>query len=220
MKNIVTSYALIGVLVAGGILSAILVPNAISFGTQTVETRNSPIQMLGHFTLVATDAQGNVKGYVQTDNEIKNRGENCVAESIFKVDGTGNATSSCGGGSAGGLSTIGFRFISIGTSSTHKEQGQNDIVTILGSKAGSSTTTFTESQGDGSSSRAQVVLSKQFTINSTATVSEAGIHDSISNATGNMFARQTFTGISLQSGDKLTVTWTVTIGTTTSSGLG
>jgi hypothetical protein len=213
MKSIVTSYAFIGILAAGGFLSAILIPNAVSFGTQSVQTSNVPIQMLGHFTLVATDSQGNVKGYIQTDNEIKNNGENCVAESIFKVDGTANATSSCGGTSAGGLSTFGFRFLSIGTGSSDQEQGSNDIQTALGSRAAASTVTFTESRGDGSNSRAQVLLSKQFTINSTATVTEAGVHDASSG--GNMFSRQTFTGISLQSGDKLTVSWTATIGTTT-----
>lgn len=220
MKNTTTSYAFFGIVAAVGIglLSAVLIPNSMSFGTQSVETPSAPLQMMGHFTLVATDSEGNVKGYIQTDNEIKNNGENCVAESIFKVDGTGNATSSCGGGSAGGLSTTGFKWLSVGTSSSDMEQGATALGAQHGSRAVASTVTFTESQGDGSSSRAQVLLSKQFTINGTITAAEAGIHDASSS--GNMFSRQTFTGINLQSGDKLTVSWTATIGTTVGSGNG
>ena len=224
MKSIVTSYAFIGILVAGGIFSAILIPNVVSFGTQTVKTTDSPVQMLGHFTLVATDAQGNVKGYIQTDNEIKNRGENCVAESIFKVDKSDNSTSSCGGTTSGaGVNSTGFRYIGIGTGTSHLEQGRNTLQTLYGEKAGASTITFTQSEGDGSNSRAQVVLTKQFTINNTSTsISEAGVFDSTSIGAnpGNMFARQTFTAIALNTNDKLTVTWTVTIGTTTSAGTG
>lgn len=215
----VTSYAYLGIiLAAGGILSASIISNTISFGTQQINTSSAPVQVLGHITLTATDSNGNVKGFIQTDNEIKNRGENCVVETIFKVDGTGNATSSCGGTSAGGLSTDGFKWLAIGTGSGHLEQGANALSTQLGSRAIASTQTFTESAGDGTGSKATMLLTKQFTINSTATVAESGILDA--SASGNMFARQTFTGIALQSGDKLTVSWTITVGTATSSGTG
>lgn len=215
------TYAIAGIIAAVAIASIALLPTT-SFGIQTQKAATSttlqasPFSIMGHITLVATDSQGNIKGYIQTDNEIKNMGENCVVEALFKTDNTANATSSCGGTSAGGVSSDGFVWLAIGTGTSHLSQGASGLETQQGSRSQATTRTFTISNGDQSTnSFAQIVLSRQFTLNGTATVSEAGIFDA--SASGNTFARQTFTGIPLVSGDKLTVTWTVTAGSHTTS---
>ncbi|MEX0855825.1 MAG: hypothetical protein WD018_08705, partial [Nitrosopumilaceae archaeon] len=50
----------------------------------------------------------------------------------------------------------------------------------------------------------------KLTNSTTVAITEAGLFDTFANATGIMFARQTFAAVNVGSADSLTVTWTIT----------
>ena len=182
--------------------------------------------MMGHITFTATDQDGNILSYIQTDNIIVNVGENCVAESIFNVtttgtdlcDGTG--TQSASTGTPQGVADGGFTFIAIGNGSagvgTEAETDQKLIKENFRIRANS---TSVDSSPGTAGSKAVVTLTGIFVANTTLAINESGIFDKDEIFFGgsgpvdeNMLARQTFTAIDLTLGDKLTVEWEVTIG--------
>ena len=212
-----TNIALIGVIVAGlvgaGLASASLTTLFLA-STQTSNMENSPIGLMGHITAIAFDADGNIKSYLQSDNTIVNRGENCVAEVLFDV-ATSNATMECAGSGSStgghGPNANGFTFIGIGTSSTAPTVDD----TALGGEvetredagvAGVSVTTA-ENQATG----AVVTIVDTFTMTARRSIEEYGLFDQLS-AGGNMFARQTPGLTSLTTDDTLQVTWTINVG--------
>ncbi len=174
--------------------------------------------MMGHITLTATDQDGNILSYIQTDNLIVNTGENCTAESLFNVTTDLAADSPClGVGShtgGNGVADGGFVYIAIGNGSTavvntdttldatdptavEIDRQKDTSPSVVSSIAGAST--------------AVVTVDTIFTATQASTITESGIFDS-ANA-GNMLARQVFPqGIPLTVGDKLTVEWAITIG--------
>jgi len=174
----------------------------IPFGSaQTATTNVEGYPILGHVTLVAKDADGNIKSYLQTDNVVTQIGENCVVKSVFDRTGTSSVSwaAPCPG-------TTNFKGIAIGSSST----AASDANTALGTevlRAGATSFSLTAA---GSGAGAHAVMAKTFT-GTTQTIAEAGVFDN--NATGgNMLARQTFTGIPLQSTDSLTINWDIKFG--------
>jgi len=175
------------------------------------------MDMMGHITLTATDQDGNILSYIQTDNIIVNVGENCVAESIFDVS-TGGADLCDGAGthaSGNGVAEGGFRFIAIGNGSAGvgTEAEDDRALNIERFRITANTTAVTNSTGTSAASMAVVTLTGIFTATGTPTIRESGIFDSIlGDANDNMLARQTFGDIPLTAGDKLTVEWEITIG--------
>lgn len=175
----------------------------------------------GHVTTTLRDADGNIKEYRQSDNTIVNNGENCVAKMLFGSSPTVAGTSVCTGSI-----TDGFRYVGIGNYTT----AVNGTNTTLGNeyssakgvaslaRGGAATVTMTNSTGATGSS-ASVLISKQFTSSQAAAqiVQESALFNSTSVASGGMFARQTFSSITMNNGDSLTVAWTVNIGGTTGS---
>ena len=57
-----------------------------------------------------------------------------------------------------------------------------------------------------------IVLANTFTSTGTASITESGLFNSTTIGSGGMLAHQTFTAVSLTSGDSITVTWTFTVG--------
>ena len=177
--------------------------------------------MMGHITLTATDQDGNILSYIQTDNLIVNVGENCVAESIFNVT-TANAFLCDGVGAhigGNGVADGGFTFIAIGTNNTAvaaTDQALGNSTSEV-SRIKANSTSIVDSTGTqaGGNSKAVVTLTGIFTATGTPTITESGIFDKAMAADENMLARQTFTGIPLTVGDKLTVEWEITIGSST-----
>jgi len=182
--------------------------------------------MMGHITFTATDQDGNILSYIQTDNIIVNVGENCVAESTFNVttsgtdlcDGTGTQTVPLG--TDNGVADGGFTFIAIGNGTTLAVDETNQKLDKENFRIRANDTSV-DSSGIAGSSEAVVTLTGIFTANTTSTLSitESGLFDKDEIFFGgsgpldeNMLARQTFTAIDLTLGDKLTVEWEVTIG--------
>jgi len=224
-----STLALVGVLFAAAMVvgmattSAFSTPHVIASSTIV----DNQFGMLGHITLTQTDADGNMKSYIQTDNVIVNIGENCVAETLFNVT-TIDGTHACDNAATAvyntgnGISTTGFSFVAVGNSSALATPpvavetdttliNENSTGTTMDRKTGSPAVT-TESTTIGSS--AVVTLSAVFTsVGGISDVDESGIFDEATfGAGGNMLARQTFTNIQLSAGDQLTVEWEITIG--------
>ena len=72
-------------------------------------------------------------------------------------------------------------------------------------------TTKTWTNGTGGDDT-KIEMKNTFTSTGVASITESGLFNSTSIATGGMLAHQTFTAVSLTSGDSITVTWTFTVG--------
>ncbi|MEM3064198.1 MAG: hypothetical protein QW177_02380 [Candidatus Nitrosotenuis sp.] len=175
----------------------------------------------GHVVTTLTDPDGNIKAYRQSDNIIVNNGENCVAKMLFGAAG-GDTVST---GVCTGEISDGFRYIGIGNYTTNV----NGTNTSLGNEysaakgvpslaRGVATVIMTNSTG-ATGSFASVQLTKTFTSSQSnpQTVTESGLFNNTSIASGAMFSRQTFSPITMNNGDSLTVQWTISIGGTTGS---
>ncbi len=183
---------------------------------------------MGHVTLTVTDTDGNIKAYRQTDNLVVNQGENCALKLLFQ-EVPGAAVSGTDPDCAG-ANTKGYKIIAIGNAtnavaSDHAKLGSiypvttnSTHITGLVPKQ-TTTTTWTNSTGSGAGTTASVVQSATFTNTSgnAQTVTESGLFNSTDESTNSMFARQTFTSVSLNANDALTVQWTVTLGGTASA---
>ncbi len=198
----------IAVLAAGliGVLGTSSTPLAI--GTSTIDGLQDGTGMLGHLTLVATDSDGHIKSYQQTDNLITRRGHNCFAQELFYDPLAAGGSPTCGGDP--GL----FSAIAIGTGT-----GQAETDNALNAETGNSGLTPAADPSvtvgddtDGNGATAQVGVTFTSTFAGATSISEAGIFNSTT--TGGqtqMLAYQDFTAISLDNGDSLTVTWTITV---------
>ena len=172
------------------------------------------VGMLGHLTLTATTPEGKITSYIQTDNIIVNRGENCTVESLFNVETSG--ADECLGS---GVAADGFTFIAIGDGGdiememADDKKLQNELARLQDTDP-----EHEDAEGAGAEG-AVVTLRAVFTADMAETIDESGIFDADTDdgndpllPDGNMLARKTFDEISLNSGDKLTVEWEITIG--------
>jgi len=166
--------------------------------------------------VIATDSEGNIFSYEQSDNKIVTRAENCVAKMVF---------GSLGGGTVGntaciGAITSGYQFIALGETggpSSAFVDGDLDLRDPA-DEAGLSaplrgTVTYTNSTDASFSS---TLISSQFTnTGATEVVNEAGLFNSTTVATNGMFAGNNFANVTLNNGDDITINWTVEIGEAT-----
>ncbi len=232
------NYALFGgmVAIAAGLIGAYGMPD---FSEN--ESSLAAAQMLGHVTMIHTDADGNVIGYQQSDNLIVNRGEDCVLKQVFgsanteagaylsDIIPTGSTTCGTDLGSRAGV----FEDIAIGNGSSVAGVDETDTAlfsehNVTGNDSGltraeiGTSTKVYSAETDSS----RVVLSGQFTNTYGAglsyDVTESAIFNSTETAGAStvdadtmMFARQTFSAITLDNGESLTVEWTVDVGGTT-----
>jgi len=220
-----TTLAMFGILFAAAMTLGMISVSGFSqplFVASTDMKAENHIGMMGHITFTATDKDGNILSYIQTDNVIVNVGENCVAESIFNVTTTGTdpcagtGTHTTKGTPTNGVADGGFTYIAIGTGSTGvlSELSTDQALVAEDSRIKDNSPSVISSTGldAGGLSKAVVTVSTVFTATGTPTINESGLFDSIVGGNDNMLARQTFTGIPLTAGDKLTVEWEVTIG--------
>ena len=193
------SIAVIGILGMSTLSSAS--PENVLGVSQTSDGHQGKI--LGHITLIEKDKYGNVISYRQTDNAITNLGKDCAVSQLF---GTATATSTC----VAAPST--FNIIGLGTTaaldyaSTLGTVSEVSGTGLAATTATSQTMTASTANG-GSTQNAVVTLTKQFTsATGTTAVSAADLRDS----GNNIFAAKTFSAITLNNGDSLTVNWALT----------
>jgi len=161
------------------------------------QTTSDDVKVLGHVEVVARNADGEIKAYRQTDNLIVTNGFECAAQDLF-----GATQSGCG--------SIGiFDKIGVGTATAAAILGDTDIGVLASNKR-------IDADGVADSGQTGAVIDATWLANTlkngtgTTAIVESGLFDSITNSSGNMFARQTFTAINVGASDTLTVTWTVT----------
>ena len=217
-----TSVAMFGIIFAAAIALGMVSISGFSqplFVASTDTKVVNHMNMMGHITFTATDQDGNILSYIQTDNIIVNVGENCVAESMFNV--TTSGTDLCAGigtqtvptAANNGVADGGFTFIAIGTNNTAAAETDHTLgnSTSEVSRIKANSTSVDSSPGT-AGSKAVVTITGIFVATGTPTIVESGIFDSLDGGNNNMLARQVFTGIPLTAGDKLTVEWQIEIG--------
>jgi len=166
-------------------------------------------QIIGHVTLVLTDEDGNIKAYRQTDNAVHDDGFNQIIDDAF-------GSSAC---AACGATTQNFNAIGIGTG-TPGATSTNDLGVPLDTVGGSGCNRFANTAVSTTDSFI-VTMSTSFggggstadvdSADCIAAVTEAGLFNSVTDSTDQMFAAQGFSAINIASAtDELTVTWVLT----------
>jgi len=231
------NYALFGAVLAisAGLIGAYGLPG---FSGVSDTTGLAAAQMLGHITITHTDADGNILGYQQTDNIIVDTGESCAVKRLFGRSGEGVVTPtetglalSCNINMNTGVFDViavgngtGSGFVTSGDTALQSEINQTNSLDT-GNLERASSGTLSKNYADGTSG-VDAVISAQFTNDNGASyiITESGLFNSTDGpidgtednvaATTRLFAHQGFTGITLDTGESLTVEWTVTIGGT------
>lgn len=161
--------------------------------------KSENMKSLGHIQLVVYGVDGAIKGYRQTDNLVVTNGDNVTANRIF---GTTLTTSHAFSGA--------FNYIGVGSSSAAALVTQTDLSTPVSNHR---LATVTNGAIHGTAQIQVTFPANRLTNSSAVGIQESGLFDAFGNGTGNsnMFARQTFSSISVNPADTLQVTWTVTI---------
>jgi len=184
---------------------------------------------IGHVELVLHDANGEVKQYIQADNEVVDVGDVCASELLFGDTGAGT-----GEGCSGNV----FNYIGL-INGTFTVENTDDVNTLLVPGTGINNGLMSVVQGTVSTPDTASVEGTDTTITNSAeafkfttgnndtTVSgvvlldntctmggsgaSAGECTAITTASTEMFAART-ANLAVSGGDTLTVTWTITIG--------
>jgi hypothetical protein len=170
----------------------------------------------GHVETILRDADGNVKAYRQSDNAITNTGENCALRLLFQLNTGAAGTTVCTGALSSPWHVIGIGTGTIAGNNTQVALVSETAATGMG-RGVATTKTWTNSTTTEGSPAARILMSKQFTNNSggSIVIAESGLFNSTTdNSADSMFARQSFTGITVNVGDSLTVQWTINVGGT------
>lgn len=152
---------------------------------------NEGLRITGHVTLVHKDSEGNIKGVRSKKNLVVKAGYAAIAALI--------------GYNLGGST---FRYIGLGTDDTAADAADTDLGTQSGDKQTATVTTATVTETDDA---AQFVATQAFT--GTVAVTEAGLFNNSTAATGDMLARQVFSALNVVSGDSIETTWKVKVST-------
>ena len=207
-----TTLAMYGIVFAAAMALGMVFVSGFSqplFVASTTDAKAaSQMGIFGHITLTATNPDGKIISYIQTDNLIVNRGENCVAETMFNVTTMGD--NACIGK---GVTTDRFTFIAIGNGTVSIDVNDTKLAEEVDRTQDEDPDVDSSvGTGDPGDSSAIVTLTAQFTAGEAVTIEESGIFDAAGEDAGNMLARKTFNPISLAQDDKLTVEWEITIG--------
>ena len=179
--------------------------------------------MMGHVEYILRDSDNNIKSYIQSDNMVVNRGDDCVMAYTFNPSNTAG-TDNCASNANG------FRFIGIGNASATIAGTATTLTNIASTFAVNqgglmatkedATVVFVAST-DGGTVQIATETPFVFTTGTNATtVQSAGLFDSLcTQAAGtctaaypaNMFSVQTIS-VAVAGGDSLSVTWTITVG--------
>lgn len=215
--------AVIAVIAAISAISVTAYSDSETISAFNGDSVSTGLTMYGHLELIATDQNGNIKQYVQTDNEITEEGANCVVQKLFRtnfVDLTDGFQDTTGcHGNPGVFDTI---YIGTANFANNNSTATFDAITNatslianpvedpsvkLGNFTGTGSTALISSTftnlGSGSDSILQAIL-----INATD-AEDSGLAKSQS------LAYREFSSITLNANDQLTINWTITVGSDT-----
>ncbi len=226
LMNRNTTYALFGVtfaLVASGLVGSNLL-SAQPSGLVALD--NTPtddgMKITGHVTTVATDANGHIKAYRQTDNLVVNVGKDCVTKLLF--GGSGSRGGLTGTTTCVGSNTAPWTVIAVGNRSSAVTPAGTDHRLVSepnGTNNGlnrqlATSLTFTNSTGAGGTSSTTVIQTTFGPLTGLSAagtqVTESGLFNSTTMSASGMFAHQAISSIALNTGDSLTIKWTINIG--------
>lgn len=200
------------------------------FMVSAVPQSQENVGMLGHVEYTVRDSSDNIKAYMQTDNIVTEEGKDCVAKTMFD---TADTVGSCG-------ATTEFKYIAIGNATaagvpvvatlgldvngtpsngcavsagdgemarklidpTFNSDGTSTIVTL--------DTVASPFNFDGGNA---TIVMQSGIFNAAATLDGVGQCTNV--GTGDLFAIQDLNldaGITVSSGDSLSVKWTITVG--------
>lgn len=186
--------------------------------TQSVQTQTSsgtteqPV-VLGHIVAIVKDSDGNIKAYRQTDNLVVSNGLNATVNKLFgpTVGSTGFVQNTSVNGTAGT-----FKFVGVGTSPTAVASTDTALNAQRGNIHLGTVTSIRSGGGTGMGAQIAASWGAGILANSSSTsttINEAGLFDSSTNGTSNsnLYAHQVISpGISMGTGDTLSVTWKIT----------
>jgi hypothetical protein len=153
-------------------------------------TGGDGVAVSGYVVIEVFDKNGNLKSHTEDHNLVVDNGLETLADLAF---GTTHST---------GESLGGFDNISVGSSATAPAAGQTDCITQNGNKKVDSTVTNTALGG---------IIDVSWVAELPAvTLTEICLTDSPTNATGNLFARQTYGGVTISTSDTVNAQWTIT----------
>ena len=195
--------------------------------------------LIGSVEIEAFNEDGELIAYRQGDNEVVDRGEQCILKMLF----ASTAQTQAGRGEYAstnvctGILTGAWDVIAIGTGATAVgNTAAHDLFTGLETECNATVndrnddgvadavdcpadaalaravaTTKTWQNGTGAT-ETQIEIKKTFTSGSTAAIRESGLFNSTAIGDGGMLSHRTFAAVSLTSGDSITVTWTFKVG--------
>ena len=156
---------------------------------------------LGHIIVTVRDQEGNIKAYRQTDNIVTAGGHNCAANLLF-----GTAFANCTGPAT-------FQYIGLTNATFTPAAGDTTITNeqVNGGMQRQAGTISAAQVATSGTNSAIAQIAKTFTYSGTSsrTVSGSGLFDASS--AGNMFADHTFSTVTLNTNDQLTVQWQITL---------
>lgn len=195
------SIALFGIVIVAAVVVGVLSLNSTPSAGLSANMIDDQSHMLGHVVLTALDPKGNIIAYRQTDNQIVNTGDDCASKGLFGTAGSCSAQS-----------TNNFKYIAIGTSSASVSASNTNLAaeqtTSLTTNRITTVPTITNAASGAGSTVSETAT---FVTTGALSIQEAGIFDTSTSSTGDLFARQGFTPISLLSGDTLGITWTINV---------
>jgi len=153
----------------------------------------------GHVTAILKNSDGTIIGYQQSDNDVMDRGVNCSSDRVFDTT------------FAPGPCNI-VRYMAIGSSSINADATQLNLFDKLenGNELALLTGVFGANTGNVSP---DLMLINTFTIlaaDNGDAVAEAGLFDSSSTSTANMFARVNIGPFTMVSTDsQVQIVWTI-----------
>lgn len=144
---------------------------------------NEKLSVRGKLNIVLTDALGNIKDQREVDNLVVTSGITYIASRMAGVtQGT-------------------MTHMALGSSTTAAAAGQTDLVTLVGSRVGLTSTT---------PATTNIVYVASFGAGiSTGAITEAGIFNAAS--AGTMLCRTVFAVVNKGAGDSMSITWTITL---------
>ena len=187
----------------------------------TASTSNVAVGLMsGHLEIVAHHPNGELYAYRQFDNAVVDDGEQCILKMLF---GSGQNNQGrgqyAGTGACTGDLTGAWDVIAIGTCTscqTGETYDPDDLDVILKTEStanGGQRGLATEKTWT-NGTFPQIVMSKTFTATggNIGAVTESGLFNSTTANKNGMLARNTFSPVTINTGDSITITWTFKVG--------
>ena len=210
MKNTNAIGMLTAVAFAVGMVGINLADGTITVFDQTSDAAIESGMFRGHLEVIQSDAEGNVLKYMQTDNAIVSKGENCAAQALFGGTAGGTAGATRCPADPGTFNVIAL---------TNTLTSGLDALTLAGELTGNGIDRATASSVDATTVAAGVTSSNVARITNTFTytggpaqgVSGAGLFNQTTLVGSAIFSAKDFpSSVTLNTNDQLTVNWDIT----------